>query len=91
MKMKCIIKTFVLAGLVASNVSAQQLEVVLRIMSPEPDMSGIAVTPDDRVFLGFPRHADNHQRCALAELKYGKFIPFPNRDMTYPSDRPCSE
>ena len=60
MKMKCIIKTFVLAGLVASNVSAQQLEVVLRIMSPEPDMSGIAVTPDDRVFLGFPRHADNH-------------------------------
>lgn len=62
--MKHIIKTFVLAGLVTGNVSSQQLEVVARIMPPEPDMSGIAVTPDGRVFLGFPRHADNHRGCA---------------------------
>lgn len=91
MKMKHIIKTFVLAGLVTGNVSAQQLEVVARIMPPEPDMSGIAVTPDGRVFLGFPRHADNHRGCALAELKDGKLVPFPSREMTYPSDRPCKE
>lgn len=57
MKMKHIIKTFVLAGLVTSNVSAQQLEVIASIMPPEPDMSGIAVTSDGRVFLGFPRHS----------------------------------
>ncbi len=88
MKMKHIIKTFVLAGLISGNVSAQQLDTVARIMPPEPDMSGIAVTPDGRVFLGFPRHADNHKGCALAELKDGKLIPFPNREMTYPSDRP---
>lgn len=91
MKMTHIIKTFVLSGLVTSNVSAQQLEVITRIMPPEPDMSGIAVTPDGRVFLGFPRHADNHSGCALAELKHGKLVPFPNREMTYPSDRPYSE
>ena len=91
MKMKHIIKTFVLAGLVASNVSAQQLEVVARIMPPEPDMSGIAVTLDGRILLGFPRHADNHQGCALAELKDGRLVPFPNREMTYPSNRPYSE
>lgn len=91
MKMKHIIKTFVFAGLVTSNVSAQQLEVIASIMPPEPDMSGIAVIPDGRVFLGFPRHADNHSGCALAELKDGKLVPFPNREMTYPSDRPYSE
>ena len=91
MKMKHIIKTFVLAGLVTSNVSAQQLEVIASIMPPEPDMSGIAVTPDGRVFLGFPRHADNHSGCALVELKDSKLVPFPNREMTYPSDRPYSE
>ena len=38
MKMKHIIKTFVLAGLVTSNVSAQKLEIIARIMPPEPDM-----------------------------------------------------
>ncbi len=70
---------------------AQQLEVVARIMPPNPDMSGIAITPDGRIFLGFPRHADNHSGCALAELKEGQLIPFPNRQMTYPSNRPYGE
>lgn len=75
-------------SVVAHGVLAQSLEVVARITPPNPDMSGIAVTPDGRIFLGFPRHADNHQGCALAEWKNGKLIPFPNREMTYPSSRP---
>lgn len=92
--MKNLINTLILAvfaGLFTINVSAQQLEVVGAIMPPQPDMSGIAVTNDGRVFLGFPRHAENHHGCALAELKDGVLIPFPNKEMTYPSDRPCSE
>lgn len=70
---------------------AQQLEIVARIMPPAPDMSGIAITPGGRIFLGFPRHADNHNGCALAELKDGQLMPFPNEKMTYPSDRPYNE
>ena len=61
-------------------------------MPPTPDMSGIAITPDGRIFISFPRHADNHKGCALAELKEdGQIVPFPNREMTYPSDRPYEE
>ena len=51
--MKYVIKISVLAGLMTSHVSAQQLEIAASIMPPEPDMSGIAVTSDGRVFLGF--------------------------------------
>lgn len=72
-------------------ISAQPMDTVARIMPPHPDMSGIAITPDGRIFLSFPRHADNHRECALAELKGDRLIPFPNREMTYPSDKPYSE
>ncbi len=77
--------------LAARSIFAQQLEIVARITPPAPDMSGIAITPDGRIFLGFPRHADNHNGCALAELKDGQLVPFPNKEMTYPSDRPYNE
>lgn len=73
------------------GVQAQDMEVVARISPPNPDMSGIVVTPDGRIFLGFPRHADNHKGCALAEYKADELIPFPNAEMTFPSDRPCAE
>ncbi|WP_228377139.1 major royal jelly family protein [Chryseobacterium sp. FH2] len=69
----------------------QDYTVIARISAPNPDMSGIAVSSDNRVFLGFPRHADDHSEFALAELIDGKPIPFPNKEYTYPSRKPYSE
>lgn len=77
---------FSLAALPA--VAQQQADVIARISPPSPDMSGIAVTSDNRVFLGFPRHADNHQSFALAELINGKPVPFPSKEYVYPSNKP---
>ena len=51
MNMKRIFVTLFLTGCIAVGLSAQQLDTVARIMPPEPDMSGIAVTEDGRVFL----------------------------------------
>jgi len=44
---------------------AHPLEVVASLSSP--DFSGVAVTKDGRIFLGFPRHADDHNGSTLAE------------------------
>jgi sugar lactone lactonase YvrE len=66
-------------------------EIVASIMPPNPDPSGIAVSSAGRVFLGFPRHADNHKEFALAELTGGKLVPFPNRNYVYPSVMPCAD
>lgn len=74
------------------TVMAQQnYEVIARISPPDPDMSGIAVSSDNRVFLGFPRHADNHTAYALAELVNGKPVPYPSREYVYPSAKPYRE
>ena len=62
-----------------SNAYCTQVETVAEIYPSNPDMSGIAVTKDDRIFLGFPRHADNHNYPALAEYKDGKLVPFPDK------------
>lgn len=67
--------------------SLAKVEIVAEINAPYPDMSGIVVTDDGRIFLTFPRHADNHKEFSLAEYKDGKLIPFPNKEMTYPSDK----
>ncbi|MDQ1095884.1 MULTISPECIES: L-dopachrome tautomerase-related protein [Chryseobacterium] len=72
----------------AQNSNAQ---IIASINPPNPDMSGIAVSSDDRVFLGFPRHADNHKEFALAELKDGKLIPWPDKEYVYPSAKPVKE
>lgn len=45
---------------------------------PDPGPSGVAVTPDGRIFVGFPRHAGDHDRSTLAELKNGVLVPFPD-------------
>lgn len=66
-------------------------EVVTRISPPNPDPSGIAVSSQNRVFLGFPRHADNHKELALAELVNDKLIPFPNKEYVYPSAKPYKD
>lgn len=68
-----------------------KVEIVASIDAPYPDMSGIVVTADGRLFLTFPRHAGNHKDFSLAEYKDGKLIPFPNREMTYPSDKPYDQ
>ncbi len=63
-----------------------QLEIVAKIYNP--DMSGIAVTNDNRIFLGFPRHADNHNLPSIAEYKNGKLIPFPDKKTTLKGNNP---
>jgi sugar lactone lactonase YvrE len=52
---------------------------------PEPGPSGIAVTPDGRIFVGFPRHAINHDKASLGELKDGELIPFPSAAINAPA------
>jgi len=72
--------------------SAQsKVEVITKIEAPNPDPSGIAVSSENRVFLGFPRHADNHKEFALAELVAGKLQPFPNKAFVYPSTKPYQD
>lgn len=65
------------------------LEVVAQFYGPGP--SGIAVTPDGRIFVGFPRHAENHSGATLAELHDGALVPFPNAEMSLPSQRPAEQ
>lgn len=64
------------------------MEIIAKISPPNPDMSGIAVSSDNRVFLGFPRHADNHKEFALAELIDGQPVPFPDKEYVCPSAKP---
>jgi sugar lactone lactonase YvrE len=74
-----------------AQVNTNQPQVIARIMPPNPDPSGIAVSKDNRVFLGFPRHADNHTQFALAELVNGQLVPFPSKDYVYPSNKPYKD
>lgn len=79
---------FLIFSLNVSTVNAQKnYEIIAKVMPPDPDMSGIAVNSQNRVFVGFPRHADNHSNFSLAELKNGKLIPYPNKDYVFPSNR----
>lgn len=69
--------------------TAGSVEVVARFDAPDP--SGIAVTPSGRIFVGFPRHADDHSGPTLGELKDGKIVPYPNARMSLPSNLPPAE
>lgn len=62
------------------------LEVVAEFYGPGP--SGIAVTPDNRIFIGFPRHAENHSKATLAELKGDTLVPYPDAAHSLPSSAP---
>ncbi|SEM53120.1 Sugar lactone lactonase YvrE [Pseudoxanthomonas sp. GM95] len=68
---------------------AGSLEVVARFNGPGP--SGIAVTPKGRVFVGFPRHAENHTGMTLGELVDGELVPFPSTAMSLPSQAPVAQ
>ena len=69
--------------------TAGSLQVVARFHFPDP--SGIAVTSDGRIFVGFPRHADDHDGPTLGELRDGKIIPYPNSEMSMPSSLPMAD
>ncbi|ACI50941.1 major royal jelly protein [Gluconacetobacter diazotrophicus PA1 5] len=65
--------------------SAGSFEIVAEFADPGP--SGIAITPDGRMFVGFPRHAVNHTGATLAELKGGALVPYPDAATSLPSAR----
>ncbi len=69
--------------------SHDKVETVASVQ--DPDFSGVVVTKEGRIFLGFPRHAVDHKGPTLAEYKDGRLIPFPNKEMTYLSTAPWSE
>jgi sugar lactone lactonase YvrE len=72
------------AGTVSSDTAPSgSFEIIAQFFGPGP--SGIAVIPDGRIFVGFPRHAVNHDEASLTELKDGKLIPFPNAAINVPS------
>lgn len=75
----------------SENGATSNYEIVAKISPPNPDMSGIAVSSDNRIFLGFPRHADNHTEFALTELVDGKPVAWPNKEYVYPSTKPYNE
>lgn len=72
-----------------SAIPAGSIEVLDQFTDPGP--SGVAVTPDKRLFVSFPRHAQNHKDATLAEIIDGKRVPFPNNQMSLPSDLPLKD
>ncbi|MBB3104759.1 L-dopachrome tautomerase-related protein [Azomonas macrocytogenes] len=70
-------------------IPAGSMEVIARFDGPGP--SGIAVTPQGRIFIGFPRHAEDHRGATLAELVDGRLEPFPDTATSLPSARPAAE
>jgi sugar lactone lactonase YvrE len=70
--------------MLAQNTHPSPLQIVARIA--QPDFSGIAITREGRLFLGFPRHADDHSGATLAEYKHGKLIPYPNAQISLPGE-----
>lgn len=66
-----------------------EMEVVARFYEHGP--SGIAVMPDGRVMVGFPRHAEDHDGPTLGRLDGGAIVPFPDAVTSLPSSRPPLE
>lgn len=72
-----------------SAIPAGSINVIGQFTDPGP--SGVAVTPDKRIFISFPRHAQNHKDATLAEIIDGKRVPFPNKEMSLPSNLPLKD
>ncbi|MCI1437495.1 MAG: major royal jelly family protein [Acetobacter indonesiensis] len=62
---------------------AGTFEIVADFYGPGP--SGVVVTDNGRVFIGFPRHAVNHKGATLGELVNGRVQPWPNAALSMPS------
>jgi sugar lactone lactonase YvrE len=56
-----------------------------------PGPSGIAVSPNGRTFVGFPRHAIDHPGMTLGELVSGKLVPYPSKEVSEPSSLPDAQ
>ncbi|MDL2171743.1 MULTISPECIES: SMP-30/gluconolactonase/LRE family protein [Asaia] len=65
--------------------SSGEFDIVAKFVGPGP--SGVAVLPDGRMFVSFPRHADNHAGATLGEVKGGVVMPYPSAELSLPSDR----
>ncbi|GBQ85362.1 SMP-30/gluconolactonase/LRE family protein [Asaia krungthepensis] len=65
--------------------SSGDFDVVARFEGPGP--SGVVVLPDGRMFVSFPRHADNHPGATLGEIKGGVVVPYPSAELSLPSDK----
>ncbi|EHH67297.1 SMP-30/gluconolactonase/LRE family protein [Gluconobacter morbifer] len=66
-----------------------EMDIVARFTGPGP--SGIAVLPDGRIFVGFPRHADNHPGATLGELVRGRVVPYPSAAESLPGSSSPAE
>lgn len=90
MKIKHLFLALGLATSTAAPVVAQEifpapLEVVASINTQ--DFSGIAVTKDNRVFIGAPREVDDFGFPTLAEYKgNGKLVPYPSKELSLPGN-----
>jgi sugar lactone lactonase YvrE len=89
--MKKLITSLCIIGSTTLISAQSDSEIIAKISPPNPDPSGIAVSSTNRVFLGFPRHSDNHKEFSLAELIDGKLIPFPDKKTVYPSSQPYKD
>ncbi|MBT0727791.1 gluconolactonase [Rosenbergiella australiborealis] len=83
MKLFSLITAVIIAA-ITPEISQAASEVIAKIEAPYPDISGIAVNHENRVFLGFPRHSDNHNQPALMELVQGRLNPYPNSTFGIP-------
>ncbi|MDI2091139.1 L-dopachrome tautomerase-related protein [Commensalibacter oyaizuii] len=72
-----------------SSVPYGNIMVIDQFTDPGP--SGVAVTNSGRLFISFPRHAQNHTDSTLAEIVDGKRVPFPNKETSMPSDLPLKD
>ncbi|MBS1004081.1 L-dopachrome tautomerase-related protein [Acetobacter thailandicus] len=73
----------------ADTLRAGQMEIIAAL--PEPGPSGIAVTEGGRVFLTFPRHATDHDKPSLGELRDGKIIAWPDENITRETSLPVTQ
>lgn len=65
--------------------SSGTFDIVAEFVGPGP--SGVAVLPDGRMFVSFPRHADNHAGATLGEIRDGTVVPYPSAALSLPSER----
>lgn len=62
---------------------AGSFDIVADFYGPGP--SGVVVTENGRIFIGFPRHAINHKGATLGELVNGRVVPWPSAALSLPS------
>jgi sugar lactone lactonase YvrE len=72
----------------ASQVNSEKLQLVAAIAGPMP--TGVAVSKSGRIFINFPRWGDPVE-FTVAELKDGKPLPFPNKQINKAEGDPAQQ